>query len=131
MHITLRGLEDVQKQMERIERASKNMGEWKVFVGSRLPYAWGIEFGSHRQSGKLARRAGGSFYLRRAVDSVLAGADRDMSEGLNKVTAPGVWLMRRLGLWARRLAKVNAPRGGKKEANYRLYRSIKTEVRKS
>lgn len=131
MYIRLRGMDNADYQMRRIERASRNMGNWKVFVGVKLPYAYGIEFGRHRQSGKLARRAGGSRYLSRAIETVLAEADRDMSEGLNKVTAPGVWLMRRLGLWARRLAKKNAPRGPKQKShNYRLYRSIRTLVRK-
>jgi hypothetical protein len=41
-----------------------------------------------------------------------------------------VWVVRRLALWARRLARINAPRGGKKPRSYRLYRSIQYEVRK-
>lgn len=129
--ISLKGMEDAEKQMSRIERGLAALKNYTGVVYSRLPYAYGIEFGRHQKSGKLARKAGGSFYIRRAVDTVLAGADHDLSEGLNKVTAPGVWVVRRLALWARRLARANAPRGPKKKGHsYRLYRSIQYKVRK-
>lgn len=128
MQITLNGMEDVEKQMERIRRGAKALGGYSGEVGSKLPYAWGIEEGSHRVSGKTARAAGGSHYIRRAVDTVLSGADADLAEGLDKVTAPGPWVIRRLALWARRLSRLNAPRGPKKARSYRLYRSINYRV---
>lgn len=131
MKITLNGMEDADKQMERIERGLKALQNYAAEIGSRLPYAYGIEEGRHRVSGKLARRAGGSRYIRRAVDTVLSDADNDLAEGLKKVTAPGVWVVRRLGLWARRLARANAPRGPRgKGHSYRLRRSINYRVRK-
>lgn len=131
MQINLKGMVDADKQMARIERGLAALHNYVGVVYSRLPYAYGIETGRHRKSGKLARRAGGSFYIRRAIDTVLAGADTDLSEGLSKVTAPGVWVVRRLALWARRLARKNAPRGPKsKSHSYRLSRSISYEVRK-
>ena len=131
MQITLKGMEDVEKQMGRIERGLASLHDYVGVVGSKLPYAYGIEEGRHRKSGKLARKAGGSFYIRRAIDTVLNDADRDLSEGLNKVTAPGVWVVRRLALWARRLARKNAPRGPRsKGRSYRLRRSIQYKVRK-
>ncbi len=131
MKITLNGMEDAQKQLERIERGTKAMGNYRAVVGSRLPYAWGIEYGRHRKSGKLARRAGGAMYITNAINTVLSDADRDISEGLNKVTAPGPWVLRRLGLWARRLARANAPRGPQnKSRSYRLRRSINYRVTK-
>lgn len=127
--INLRGMEDAEKQMARIERGLNAVQNYDAVVFSKLPYAYGAEFGRHRVSGKLARRSGGVAYMRRATQEVLAGADVDLSEGLNKVTAPGVWVVRRLGLWARRLARANAPRGGKKKGrSYRLYRSIQYKV---
>lgn len=131
MQITLKGLDDAEKQMARIERGLKALQNYTGVVYSKLPYAYGIEFGRHQKSGKLARKAGGSFYIRRAIDTVLNDADRDLSEGLNKVTAPGVWVVRRLALWARRLARKNAPRGPRsKGRSYRLRRSIQYKVRK-
>lgn len=129
LRITLNGMEDAQKQMKRIERGTKAMGRYQGEVFSKLPYAYGIEYGRHRQSGKLARRAGGSFYMKRAVDEMQSGADRDISEGLTKVTAPGAWVIRRMALWVRRLARQNAPRGPQnKGRSYRLWRSIQYRV---
>lgn len=131
MKITLNGMEDAEKQMKRIARGLDALKDYNSIVFSRLPYAYGIHEGRHQKSGKLARRAGGSQYIRRAVDTVLADADRDLGEGLTKVTAPGVWVVRRLALWARRLARKNAPRGPQKKSHsYRLWRSIKHEVRR-
>lgn len=128
--INLRGMEDAEKQLRRIERNTRKMGDYKAIVFSRLPYAYGQEYGRHRVSGKLARRTGGAMYLNRARSEMLSGADRDLSEGLNKVTSPGVWVLRRLALWTRRLAKQYAPRsrGVKRRGSYRLHRSINVKV---
>jgi hypothetical protein len=131
MKIKLHGMQNADEQLARIERGTRAMANSRAFVGSRLPYAWGAEFGRHRVSGKLARAAGGAFYITRAVETVMDDADRDLSEGLKKVTAPGPWVLRRLALWARRLARKNAPRGPKnKRTSYRLRRSIVSDVRK-
>jgi hypothetical protein len=131
LRITLNGMEDAEKQMQRIERGTKAMGRYTGEVGSKLPYAYGIEYGRHRKSGKLARRVGGALYITQAVNMVLSNADADLAEGLNKVTAPGPWVIRRLALWARRLARIYAPKGPKnKGRSYRLSRSIKYRVTK-
>ena len=135
MKISLAGMDDALEQTKRIERGTKALGNYRAIVRSKLPYAWGMEFGRHRESGKLARKAGGSLYISRAIEEVMTNADADISEGLTKVTAPGPWILRRLGLWARRLARKNAPRsrgikGKNKKRNYRLWKSIGYEVRK-
>lgn len=129
MQITLQGMDEVEKQLKRIERGTKALRRYSGEVGSKLPYAWGIEYGRHRVSGKLARRAGGAMYITNAINTVLASADGDLSEGLRKVTAPGPWVIRRLALWARRLARANAPRGPQQKSHsYRLRRSINYRV---
>lgn len=122
--ITLQGMDDAQKQLERIERGIKGAASWVGVIYSRMPYAWGIEYGTHRVSGKLARRAGGDQYMNEAVSTVTSGADYDLSQGLTKVKAPGRWLIKRLALWGRRLARANVPQDKGK-----LRRSIKVEVR--
>lgn len=124
MQIHLKGMDDAQKQMARIERATKAMARYSTYIGSYRPYAYGIEHGHHRVSGKVARKAGGARYITAARDEVLNKADADLSEGLNKVTAPGRWIFKRLGLWTRRVARVNVPRKSGK-----LRRSIRSEVR--
>ena len=129
LRITLNGMDDAIEQMKRIERGTRAMGRYKGAVYSRIPYAWGVEFGRHRKTGKLARRAGGAFYLTRAIAAMSSGADMDISEGLNKVKAPGGWVIRRLALWVRRLARANVPSGPKKKSHsYRLKRTIRYRV---
>ena len=127
-------MKSARRQVERIERGTQGMARYVGVIYSKLPYAYGIEYGRHQKSGKLARRAGGAQYMRRAVDTVLGSADHDLSEGLNKVTAPGKWVLKRLGLWARRLARKNAPRGPRRKwkskggKTYRLRRAIQYKI---
>lgn len=94
-----------------------------AYVTSRLPYAWGIEFGRHRVSGRLARRTGGASYLRRAIDAVLGNARADLSEGMERVRRPGPWVLLRLARWVRRLGRQSVPR-----RRGALRRSIRAEV---
>jgi hypothetical protein len=129
MKMTLNGLDDTLRSVERIERGAQRMNGYGVRIGSRLPYAYGQEYGHHRR-GKRARRGGGVAYLRRAVTEVVSDGKRDIAEGLTKVRAPGPWVLKRLALWSRRLARVYAPRGpSKKSHSYRLWRSVKADVR--
>jgi hypothetical protein len=123
MKATVKGLADAQKQLERMERGSRSMAKYEGVVYSRMPYAYGIEEGTHRVSGRLARRVPAR-YMREAVQTVTTSADYDIAEGLNKVTAPGRWVIKRLALWARRLSRLNVPR-----LRGRLRRSIRAEVR--
>jgi hypothetical protein len=122
--ITLVGMEDAQKQLDRIVTGIEKLSGMEAIVGSRRPYAFGIEEGYHEVSGTLARRVGGAQYLQGAVNTVLSGADSDLSAGLTKVTAPGPWVLRRLARWARRLARADVPR-----VSGTLRRSIIADVR--
>jgi hypothetical protein len=123
LKMTLQGMDDVQKQLERIERGSQQMAQNAAVVYSRLPYGYGQEYGEHRVSRKLARKGGPAHYLTRAKDEMSQSADTDIAEGLTKVTAPGVWVLRRMGRWARRLARLYVPRRSGK-----LRRSIRATV---
>jgi hypothetical protein len=122
--MSLNGLEDAEKATRRIQAGSRRMNGQQARVGSRMPYAYGQEYGRHRVSGKLARAAGGAAYLRGGVDEVLSDGQRDIAEGLNKVRAPGPWVLKRLALWARRASRRRAPR-----LKGRLRRSVIYEVR--
>lgn len=126
MKIELVGLEDAQKQLLRIQRGAEAMGGYEAIIGSRQPYAFGIEEGYHEVSGGLARRAGGIRFLQGAVDTVLSDADADLAAGLTKVSAPGVWVLRRLARWARRLARENVQ---SVRQSGRLRRSIIADIR--
>ena len=72
------GLKEAQQYLHRLEQAAGS-ADATVTVGSSLNYAYGIETGRHR-SGRVARRAGGVFYLSRA----LATVERDLPKRLTK-----------------------------------------------
>lgn len=124
MKLTVTGVGDAQKSLERVRQGAASMRGTSAVIGSRLPYAWGIERGRHRKSGRLARRRGGAFYLENAVKTVVSAGSADIGEGLRKVTKPGVWIYRRLGRWVRRLSRANVPVRTRK-----LKRSIRVEMR--
>lgn len=108
------------------ERGVRSMSQYEAVVFSRRAYAYGIERGKHRVSKRLARRAGPANYLERSVAVVRNNGKADISEGLKRVpVGPGVWILRRLGRWVRRLGRQNVPvRSGK------LQRSIQVIVRR-
>ena len=123
MKLSVKGLADAQAATRRIERGTASMARYEAYVGSRLPYAYGQEYGRHRRSKKLARRDGGAFYLKKGVQEGTA-ADRDIAVGLDRVGAPGKWTLRRLAQWVRAAARRHAPvRSGK------LRRSLTYEIR--
>ncbi len=124
--VTLRGMKNAQLQAQRIKEGLEQMRKVRVEIGTFLPWGYGIEYGRHRKSGKLARRAGGAMYLHRAAQTILADGKRDIAEGLRKVTRPGPWIPKRLGRWARRLARQLVPRSTAKRGSGKrhLYRSI-------
>ncbi len=128
LRITLRGLKETDDKLKRIERGAAAMARTQAVVGSNMPYAFGAEFGRHRR-GRLARRSGGSYYLLRSLQRVQVESDRDISDGLKRVTGPGPWVLRRLAGWVRRLAKQRAPRGGSKKSPYRLRKAIRYYTR--
>lgn len=131
MKITIQGLEEVDVRLKRIARGAAAMARTEAIVGSAMPYAYGAEYGRHRLSGKLARRSGGTHYMLRTLQRVMLEADRDISVGLKKVKGPGPWVVKRLGLWVRRLARQRAPRGaGSRGQPYRLYKSIRYYTRR-
>ncbi len=99
-------------------RGVERMSRTRVYVGSRRGYAYGMHEGRFK-SGRLARRRGGTYYLQRAVNTVLSGADTDISAGLDLVKYPGPWILRRLGRWGKRLARLNV-----QVVSGRLQRSI-------
>lgn len=53
-------------RLEQGARRAQAFGRARIVVGSPLRYAYGVHEGRHRD-GALARRAGGSFFLTRAL----------------------------------------------------------------
>jgi len=69
--------------LSRLAAALEAAAGTPVYVGSPLRYAYGIEYGRHR-GGSLARRAGGAFYLTRALAAVRAELPRTMVAALSQ-----------------------------------------------
>lgn len=122
LHTT--GLEEGQQYLAGYARGVARLAGRVAITFSSRPYAWGIEHGRHRVSGRLARRAGGVAYLGGAVATVTGGADADLSAGLTRVRYPGPWILLRLARWVRRLARERVPR-----QSGRLRRSIRASYR--
>jgi hypothetical protein len=68
-YIQIDGVQVVQDYLDSVKEGAGRAGREVVVVGSPLVYAFGIETGRHR-GGRLARRAGGAFYLREAYQTV-------------------------------------------------------------
>jgi hypothetical protein len=128
--LTVKGLPEAEESFRRIVRGINTMAHTTAQIGTRLPYGYGQEYGRARLSGRLARKDGGVYFLNRALTEVLMDADRDLAEGLNRVTAPGAWVIVRLARWVRRLARSYAPVGTAAEGDKhpgKLRRSIHIE----
>lgn len=67
--VSITGLEEAIQRVSGMAAAARVIGRLDIDVGSPLPYAYGIEFGRTR-GGRLARRAGGAFYMRSAAEEV-------------------------------------------------------------
>jgi hypothetical protein len=65
VRLDVRGIPAVRRFLETQRQGALQLGAARLSIGSGLPYAYGIETGRHPR-GKLARRAGGAYYLRGA-----------------------------------------------------------------
>jgi hypothetical protein len=80
-YIEIKGADTVQAYLQSLKSGTAAAGDEVVFVGTDLKYGFGIETGRHR-GGRLARRAGGAFYLRDALNSVKATLEADLTTAL-------------------------------------------------
>lgn len=124
--LQLSGIDEARSRLTNLAVTLSGYGR-TVYVGSSLPYAYGQETGRHRVSGKVARRAGPSYFLTFAAQDVLDQATPDVLRGLEQTASgkprSGLGQVRRLARWVGRLARQSVPyRTG------RLRRSIRTVV---
>lgn len=59
---------EAQEFLARLQRNLAELNGTKVLVGSNQPYAYGIHEGFTR-SGRRARKAGGSFYIKKGIQA--------------------------------------------------------------
>lgn len=98
------GIDQAQRYMRDLSQASKNANRALVRVGSPLQYAYGIETG-RRRSGRLARRAGGVFYLTRAYNDELPHMRSRIVAGLERGPSGVLDELKRIGFDVERRAK--------------------------
>jgi hypothetical protein len=69
--VNIFGLDQALAELHRVQDGAQSFGGYSAQIGSPLAYSWGVHFGRHR-GGKLARKAGGLFFLTRALEEVRA-----------------------------------------------------------
>jgi hypothetical protein len=67
--VVIRGVDEAMLRLGLVADGAMAASRTRVLVGTDLPYAYGIETG-YRHSGRLARRAGGLYYLTGAADAL-------------------------------------------------------------
>lgn len=84
--VRIYGGKRAEAYLTRLQGAVSAVGTTVVQVGvPRLAYAWGIHFGRHRYSNRLARAAGGAFFLTDA----LKGKRREIARGVAQALPQG------------------------------------------
>lgn len=73
MRLVVRGADRARAMLGLHADGARRLAVTRVVVDSPLPYAFGIETGRHR-SGRLARRAGGAWMIRRGLAAALPSA---------------------------------------------------------
>lgn len=98
------GVREAQRYLRDLADASRNAAKAAVQVGSPLGYAYGIETGVHR-GGRLARRAGGVFYLTRALEHERPSIVPTVAKALDDGPHAALDAMKRIGFNVERTAK--------------------------
>ena len=106
--IKLDGLDKATARLNALKESFRSFGGKTVLVGSNLVYAYGIEFGKTR-SGRMARRAGGAFMLRNALNAIRPEVD-DVFRGALSGNVPDLGMaLYKLGLRLQSLAQGQTP----------------------
>jgi hypothetical protein len=81
--IRVEGITTANQRLETFQEGARRLGRMRILVGSNLKYAYGIEYG-RRRGGRLARRAGGAFMLKKGLDSIQATLAADISRAIQQ-----------------------------------------------
>jgi hypothetical protein len=73
----------------KIGEASGRAGAARLSWASEVPYAYGIETGRHR-GGRLARRAGGAYMMKRGAEEALRGFVDELKQEIRIGSRAGV-----------------------------------------
>ena len=106
--LTSRGFEDAQGALVRYTRGCAAVGQLRLKLQTGVQYAWGIETGYHR-TGRLARRAGGAFYMRDSWRDTEPEVTRELARAIPQGDAGVLAVQHMLGpRWLMR-AKARTP----------------------
>lgn len=86
--LKLIGLDQALDNIVMVRSGAAELGRTRLSVGSDLPYAYGIETG-RRRDGRIARKAGGLWFLSGAARDVGPGAADTIVRSLDR-GVPGV-----------------------------------------
>lgn len=106
--VDISGDKDVLRMFERAADGIHEVAQMDLFAGSTLPYAYGIETGRHR-GGRLARRAGGAYMLRDAVNDTVRQAPAMLAERIIDGPRPARAAMLAIGDTVVNRAKARTP----------------------
>lgn len=107
-YVSIDGAETVRAYLQSLREGLGRAGDETIMVGSNLVYAFGIETGRHR-GGRLARRAGGAFYLRDAFNSIKGRLEPEIAAALPRGQDAVLRAMLKLGYDVEREAKNLVP----------------------
>lgn len=107
MRLVVRGADQARIVLGHHAAGARRMASGRVTIDSPLPYAYGIETGRHR-GGRLARRAGGAWMLRRGLAAAMPSV-REIARGSDPTDPVWATLLVRLGGRARDRARGYTP----------------------
>lgn len=107
-YIQVNGADKVAAYLRQVREGAASAGREQVLVGTPLIYGFGIETGRHR-GGRLARRAGGAFYLRNAFRAVQPRIRQELAAALPNGAEAVLRVMTRLGYDVQREAQERVP----------------------
>jgi hypothetical protein len=76
------GIPPAGQRLETMKEGIRRLGRIRILVGSNLKYAYGQEYGRHR-GGRLARRAGGAYFLQKGFDSIRQSLASDVARAIS------------------------------------------------
>lgn len=106
--LQMKGIEEASAYLKKLRGNLERLGKARIMIGSNLKYAYGIEFGRHRVSGRTARKMGGAFMLTNARKEVQA----DLIQEVKAAIVQGGDIdqaLYRAALKAENIAKSNTP----------------------
>ncbi len=113
LDVQILGVEEAKRVFAEFAIGAAEIGGWNVAAGANVPWAYGIEFGHHRKSGGLARRAGGTHALSSATSEVMRIGDRVVRDALEAGPNEARSALKRIGRLIVKIARKLSPYSGR------------------